>query len=39
MTLREISNLVEFTGPRYSMVLSKSYNETRGVMPRGVRRA
>ena len=35
-SLREISNLVEFRGPRYSMVLSKSYNETRGVMPRGV---
>ena len=35
-TLREISNLVEFTGPRYSMALSKSYTDTRGVMKRGV---
>ena len=35
-TLREISNLVEFTGPRYSMALSKSYTDTRGVMKHGV---
>ena len=35
-TLREISNLVEFTGPRYSMALSKSYTGTQGVMKRGV---
>ena len=35
-SLREISNLVEFTGPRYSMALSKSYTDTRGVMKCGV---
>ena len=34
--LREISNLVEFTGPRYPMALSKSYTDTRGVMKCGV---
>ena len=35
-SLREISNLVEFIGPRYSVALSKSYIDTRGVMKRGV---
>ena len=35
-TLREISNLVEFTGPRYFMALSKSYIDMQSVMKRGV---
>ena len=34
--LREIGNLVEFTGPQYSMELSKLYTDTSGVMKRGV---
>ena len=34
--LREIGNLVEFTGPQYSMALSKLYTDTSGVMTRGV---
>ena len=36
LLLREIGNLVEFIGPRYSVALSKSYIDTRGVMKRGV---
>ena len=34
--MREIGSLVEFTGPQYSMALSKLYTDTSGVMKRGV---
>ena len=36
IALGEISNLVEFTGPRYPTAISKSYTDTRGVMKRGI---